>query len=221
MKIEKEVRYYFSNKFFSNVAKMIKKSYKYTHSYHEITTMYDNPNPDLTFYSKEIDGRLRLRYSKKTDEPMFGKSYDNNIDQSQCLITWKRRIPSGREGAVRCEEEVEYMVDAKEFDSVKFIFEDVIKCKRVSSYERIRSFFSTDSIQITIDQFPFGIMVEFELKDDADEKLMLDEIEKNGLSHRDASNLSCDDMYNKLCLEQYVTPLSDILFSDKTMPKIK
>lgn len=98
----------------------------YTHSYHEITTMYDNPNPELTFYSKEIDGRLRLRYSKKSDSSVFGQTL-SNIDESQCLVTWKRRIADNSGGSIRREEEVEYMVDAGEFESVKAIFEDVLK----------------------------------------------------------------------------------------------
>lgn len=62
MKIEKEIRYYFSNDKLPELANKLGKIYKYTHSYHEITTMYDNPNPDFTFYSKKIDGRLRLSY---------------------------------------------------------------------------------------------------------------------------------------------------------------
>jgi hypothetical protein len=220
MKIEKEVRYFLSNDKFDDLIKKLLKNYKYTHSYHEITTMYDNPNPDLTFYSKEIDGRLRLRYSNKVDAPKFGPSVSGGIDKSQCLITWKRRLPGGTDGAVRREEEIEYLVDSKEFESVKSIFEDVLKCKRVSSYERIRNFLSTASVQVTCDQFPYGIMLEFELKDESNEQLLLDEVEKLGLEPDDASNLSCDDMYFKLCKEQGVKILSDIIFDDPTMPKI-
>lgn len=221
MKIEKEVRFFLSNDKLGDITKKLSNSYKYTHSYHEITTMYDNPNPELTFYSKAIDGRLRLRYSKKTDVITFGDVFDSDIDNSLCLITWKRRIPEERDGAIISEEEIEYMVASDEFESVKSIFEDVLKCKRVSSYERIRSFLSTDSIQITCDQFPYGLMVEFELKGDSNEQILLDEISKIGLATSDASSLSCDDMYHELCLEQSVSPLADISFNDLTMPKIK
>ncbi len=220
MKIEKEARYYFSYNNSNNIADKLAKQYKYTHSYHEITTMYDNPNPKMTFYSKDIDGRLRLRYSNTTSVTEFGPAPSRFFDGSQCLVTWKRRIPEGRAGAVITEEEIEYSVSAEEFESVKSIFEDVLQCKRVSSYERTRSFLSAGSIQITYDKFPFGIMVEFELRNSSDEQILLKEITRMGLNHKDASNLSCDDMYNKLCSEQMVKPLSDISFDDQTMPKI-
>lgn len=220
MKIEKEVRYYFSNSRLDEITTLLTNLGEYTHSYHEITTMYDNPNPELTFYSKEIDGRLRLRYSKKVDSSVFGKA-SNDVDTSQCLVTWKRRIADNNDGAIRREEEVEYMVDASEFESVRSIFEDVLKCKRVSSYERVRNFILANSVQITCDQFPYGLMVEFELKDGADEQQLINIIGKAGLNLDDASSLSCDDMYFQLCEEQGVAILPDISFADDTMPEIK
>jgi len=221
MKIEKEMRFYFSEKSLDEVAGKLRKNYKYLHSYYEITTMYDNPNPELTFYSKEIDGRLRLRCSRATTVSSFGEVSSGDFDDSQCLVTWKRRIPTGRHGGIMREEEIEYKVTPEESESVKAIFEDVLKCKRVSSYERIRSFLSTDFVQITCDQFPYGLMIEFELKGNLDEGILIEEIQKIGLDSSNASNMSCDDMYRELCLEQGVTLLSDIKFDDITMPKIK
>jgi hypothetical protein len=113
------------------------------------------------------------------------------------------------------------MVAAEEFESVTAIFESVLRCKKVSSYERIRSFLNAESIQITCDQFPYGVMVEFELKGDADERTLLNAIKSFGLDPKHASKLSCDDMYHRLCIEQNITPSSDIIFNDPTMPKIK
>ena len=220
MKIEKEVRYYFSNDKLNEIVTLLTKVGSYTHSYHEVTTMYDNPNPEFTFYSKEVDGRLRVRYSKNEDSSLFGEGADG-IDMSQCLITWKRRIANNDNSPVRREEEIEYMVDAKDFSSVTSIFENVLKCKRISSYERIRNFLTTDSVQITCDQFPYGLMVEFELKDSADEQILMDIIKKCDLDINDASSLSCDDKYVQLCKEQGIKVLSDISFADETMPKIK
>lgn len=220
MKIEKEIRYYFSEETLPELIKKLKSLYKYTHSYHEVTTMYDNPNPDYTFYSKEIDGRLRLRCSKSVDAPLFGdKTGESEI--AQCLITWKRRLPNKMHEAIRKEEEIEYRTSFEEFDSVKSIFENVLKCRRVSSYERIRNFFIADGIHITCDQFPYGIMLELELESDSDERALFDEINKLGLKSEDASNLSCDDKYFELCKNNGITQLDDIEFSDKTMPKIK
>jgi len=64
-------------------------------------------------------------------------------------------------------------------------------------------------------------MIEFELKGNLDEGILIEEIQKIGLDSSNASNMSCDDMYRELCLEQGVTLLSDIKFDDITMPKIK
>lgn len=220
MKIEKEIRYYFSNTRLNELAVLLAKIGRYSHSYHEVTTMYDNPNPDLTFYSKDVDGRLRVRYSRKVSSPAFGRQ-SKNVNTSRCLVTWKRRIAHTDNAAIRHEEEVEYSVDASEFGSVKSIFEDVLKCKKVSSYERIRSFLLTDSVQITCDQFPFGLMVEFELKDEGDEQALIDTVKKANLDLSDSSKLSCDDMYFQLCREQGVAILPDISFADVTMPTFK
>lgn len=64
-------------------------------------------------------------------------------------------------------------------------------------------------------------MVEFELKDGAHEQSLVDIVEKAGLNLDDASSLSCDGMYFRLCEEQGVVILPDISFADTTMPKIK
>lgn len=223
MKIEKEIRFYFPDNELADIVKKLKSVYDYDYSYHEVTTMYDNPNPGLTFYSKEIDGRLRIRYSKLKESKEFGNPAETrNIPASQCLVTWKRRLPDGLKGAIRREEEIEYSTPANEFESLTAIFEDILKCKRVSSYERIRNFLSTDKIQVTCDQFPFGLMLEIELKgSDADEQDLFSEVERLGLQPKDASNLSCDDMYFKLCRQHGQSPLPDIAFDDKTMPKIQ
>lgn len=222
MKIEKEIRFYFPENKLTELAKLLKSLYAYDYSYHEVTTMYDNPNPDLTFYSKEIDGRLRTRYSKLLESKIFGQTTGTkDAPESQCLVTWKRRLAGGLEGSIRREEEIEYSTPSDDFNSVTAIFEHVLGCKRVSSYERIRNFLSTDRVQVTCDEFPYGIMLELELKgDNLDEKDLFDEVLRLGLDADNASNLSCDDMYFKLCEENGLTPLADITFDDTSMPKI-
>lgn len=222
MKIEKEIRYYFSNKELPELVEKLKRFYAYEYSYHEVTTMYDNPNPEFTFYSKEVDGRLRLRYSNIVDSEEFGAPpSEASADTSKCLVTWKRRLPENKGESIRCEEEIEYTTPAGDFDAVRSILENVLQCKRVSSYERIRNFLSAENIQVTCDQFPYGIMLELEMKNSQlGEGMLIDEVERLGLKLEDASELSCDDMYFKLCEESGVQQLPDIAFADKTMPQI-
>lgn len=221
MKIEQEIRFYFADSQLKELAEKLKSFYAYKYSYHEITAMYDNPNPELTFYSKEIDGRLRLRYSNVVKSPDFGDTINNeDAPGSKCLVTWKRRLPQYKGDDIRREEEIEYSVSADEYESVKGIFESVLKCKRISSYERIRSFLSADGVQITCDKFPYGVMLELELEDGGDDTLIARELNRLGLNPKNASKLSCDDMYFKLCEENGIEPLADIAFDDLTMPKI-
>ena len=222
MKIEKEIRYYFSNKELPELVEKLKRFYVYEYSYHEVTTMYDNPNPELTFYSKEVDGRLRLRYSDIVGSEEFGSSHSEvSADKSKCLVTWKRRLPENKGEPIRREEEIEYTTPAGDFDAVRSILENVLQCKRISSYERIRNFLTAQNIQITCDQFPYGIMLELEMKDSQlGENMLIDEVERLGLKLEDASELSCDDMYFKLCKENGVEQLPDIAFVDETMPQI-
>lgn len=222
MKVEKEVRYYFSHRDLPELVEKLKSFYKYERSYHEVTLMYDNPNPELTFYSKAVDGRLRLRYSKVVKSDDFGEALSGIVaEKSKCLVTWKRRLPENKGESIRREEEIEYATPAEGFDAVRSIFEDVLQCKRISSYERIRSFLTTPNIQVTCDQFPYGIMLELEMKNDhSGEQVLIDEVERLGLKLEDASDLSCDDMYFKLCQEKGIKQLPDIAFTDKTMPQI-
>ncbi len=221
MKIEQEIRFYFSDEELPKLVKKLAELYEYDYSYHEITTMYDNPNPELTFYSNEMDGRLRLRYSKAVDSDDFvGLKSKDIVPDSKCLITWKRRLPQFKDEQIRHEEEIEYSVSANEFDSVRAIFEDVLGCKRVSSYERIRTFFSTDGVQVTCDKFPYGVMLELEVEGDGTAENLYIELQRLELDRENASRLSCDDMYFKLCQDAGVTPLPDITFYDKSMPKI-
>lgn len=222
MKIEKEIRYYFSNEELPELVEKLKRFYTYEYSYHEVTTMYDNPNPEFTFYSKEVDGRLRLRYSDVVNSEVFGASPSEvNAEKSKCLITWKRRLPENKGEIIRREEEIEYTTPAEDFNAVRSILENVLQCKRISSYERIRNFLTTQNVQVTCDQFPYGVMLELEMKNSqSGEWVLIDEVERLGLKQEDASDLSCDDMYFKLCKEKGIKQLPDIAFADETMPQI-
>ncbi|MDR3063700.1 MAG: hypothetical protein LBU40_06140, partial [Methanobrevibacter sp.] len=96
----------------SVVAKKLINKYNYLYSAHETTIMYDNPNKEFSFYSKEIDGRLRIRNSVLKKSKYFNLPM-KEVDE-KCLITWKRRLPQDdRSNALRQEEEIEFDTDGK------------------------------------------------------------------------------------------------------------
>ncbi|HUC96641.1 MAG TPA: hypothetical protein VMR16_03195, partial [Candidatus Saccharimonadales bacterium] len=171
------------------------------------------------FYDLKVDGRLRLRTSKIVDCSEFGT---NNAKgkKSSCLLTWKRRLPENKVGNIRHEEEIECTIDPDDSEKIEQILSRVLKCPRISSYERIRHNFDSKCSKITLDEFPFGLMLEFELKNDCLEDDLILEIESCGLKLNDASNMSCDDKYFDLCRLKDMEPKSDILFSDLNMPKV-
>ncbi len=218
--MECEVRYFFGIEDFNDIKNILSK-HNYVFSARELTVMYDNPNPVLSFYDAAIDGRLRLRTSKVIDDDRFGLKPADCSQESFCLLTWKRRIPEFMGENIRREEEIESRVYPEDADNLERILEHVLKCPRISSYERIRHNFDSEYSKITLDEFPYGLMLEFELKDNANEADMINQIESSGLSISNASKLSCDDKYFELCRENNLTPKSDICYSDNDMPKIQ
>ncbi len=211
--IEKEFRFYYPLELLDGWVNKFKQI-KFKGKYYELTIMYDSPNPKRSFYSKDVDGRLRLRYSTPD------KNNPSIHLRDRGLVTWKQRLQYGQDEAVRKEIEIEYSFDPKEGDSVQEIFEDVLRCKRMSSYERFRSFFDINGIQVTLDEFPYGLMIEFEFGDELEEKEVLNTIKSFGINISGASKLSCDDKYLELCKKNAVKALPDISFKDITMPKI-
>ena len=99
------------------------------------------------------------------------------------------------------------------------ILTNVLKCPRISSYERYRETLYTDNIEIASDKFPYGHVVELELKK-GDESNLFEMSKLLGLSTMTRSRLSCDDLYRLLCKKAGINSKTDILFSDNEMPKI-
>jgi len=185
----------------------------------ETTIMYDNPNPSFTFYSNEIDGRLRLRISSIAKQDLFNIMSD--LSNCKSKLTWKQRIPEFAKSDLRVEKEVEIHIDNDETNLLMVILSEVLKCPRISSYERYRETFYTidNGIEIASDLFPYGHVIELELKDGSESKLH-DLVCLLGLDSTFPSKLSCDDMYYLLCKIANVLPQNDISFADNTMPKL-
>ena len=94
--------------------------------------------------------------------------------------------------------------------------------KEIETYERYRTTFSNEEIEIVLDEYPFGLALEIEAKKNIDnpEKIINKYITLLNLKYEDSYKLSWDDKYEQLCKEQKMEKFSKVLF-DKPMPKIK
>jgi adenylate cyclase class IV len=212
MTIEREIRYFFP---FSESEKL--KSdlsvFKYANTTHELTLMFDNPNPDLSFYDKKIDGRLRLRIKKHLDGP--------NTNKTDGMLSWKQRILDHALSNIRHEHEVECHISGDEIENMQVILKDILKCPLISSYERERSHYCTDGLDITLDKFPFGLMLEIECENETVDYSEIGKVlKKLNLKEEEASHFSCDDMYKHLCTAQGKQIKKHMSFDDADMPLI-
>lgn len=216
--IERELRFLLSDNQYLTFKRILindKEKYKFGNCQKETTIMYDNPNPEFSFYDKKIDGRLRLRISKKAKSDFW----DNNLSfQTKSMLTWKQRIPEIHSNDVRVEKEIEVNISDNDINNIKDILEKVLRCTKVSSYERIRETLYTEYVEIAVDKFPYGHVVELELKKGDDDNILIELANNLELFSTTVSRLSCDDLYKLLCKKANVTPKSDILFSDESMP---
>ena len=207
--MEYEVRYYYPSHDLDMLNKMLGsiKKLKKENRIYEKTMQYDHPSKDLSFYSKEIDGRFRIRISK-------------NDDISKCKISWKRRLETTKITDVNEEEEVELTIKYEEYENLLFIINNVLKMKLIESYERYRTVYYNEEIEISIDEYPFGIALEIESKILINSKEIVKKyVDILNLDINKAYRLSWDDKYTELCKEQNIEIFNHVTF-DLPMPKI-
>lgn len=175
-------------KFFNNVV--------FEGRFYERTSNFDNK--DKLMYNQ--DARLRVREISKTKE-------DKNKKIEFCF---KKRISVG---GIKQEEETqaEFTTDPNNFiellKRMGYFYSD--------GYERYRETYKYQDIKITLDEFPFGYLLEIE----GEEKDIISIMEILGLKMDDSYHLSCDDFYTLLCEKSDITPKKTILFDDPDMPK--
>ncbi|HCI77467.1 MAG TPA: hypothetical protein DHV54_00690 [Firmicutes bacterium] len=208
--MEYEVRFYYPSSEVNNLLDKLselKELEKKPRTY-EKTVQYNHSDPRYDFYSKEIDGRFRLRLSK-------------NIEESKCKLSWKRRLPNTTENLVNKEEEKEVRISYEDVDNFIFIIENVMHFKVVDSYERYRTIFTNEDVEISIDEYPFGIALEIENKSSTKnpEEVVMNYVSKLKLNIKDSYRLSWDDKYVELCKEQNKEIYNEVTF-DKDMPSI-
>lgn len=208
--MEYEVRFYYPSSEVNNLLDKLselKELEKKPRTY-EKTVQYNHSDSKYDFYSKEIDGRFRLRLSK-------------NIEESKCKLSWKRRLPNTTENLVNKEKEKEVRISYDDVDNFIFIIENVMHFKVVDSYERYRTIFTNEDVEISIDEYPFGIALEIENKSSTKnpEEVVMNYVSKLKLNIKDSYRLSWDDKYVELCKEQNKEIYNEVTF-DKDMPSI-
>lgn len=166
---------------------------------YEKTTMLDN----LIGQMQQEDARLRVRQisDQKGDE------------NSKIEFSYKRRIKA--DGGIKQEEEIETAFVA----DINLFFQILNKMgyQITTSYERYRETYKINDIKITLDEFPFGFILEIE-----GEKIGIKEICSSlRLDMLKAYPLSCDDVYVELCQKNNIKPKDHIFFNDLEMPKIE
>ena len=208
--MEYEIRFYFSKKELNEILNKLKeiKELKYSGRFYEKTIQYNTTDPNNDFYSKEIDGRFRLRITK-----------GDNISKS--MLSWKRRLKDTSKGRINKEEEKETRINPEDFDNFIYVVENVLKMNRVESYERYRNNFINEEVEISVDEYPFGIALEIESKKKSNQEEIIDKYVKLlNLKYEDSYRLSWDDKYAELCKKNSIEIKKDVLFEDKTIPEL-
>ena len=210
--METEVRFYYSLNSEDKIIEKLKSinGLVYDDRYYEKTDQYNHPMKEYDFYTKEIDGRFRVRTSKEI-----------NTNYSKAKISWKKRSEETFDGIVNKEEEVELDFKYDELDNLIFLLENVIKMKKIESYERYRNVFSNKEVEIVVDKYPFGIALEIENKSDekSPEETIMFWVNKLGLNLNNSFRLSWDDKYTELCKEQKIEIYKNVTFG-LPMPKV-
>ena len=164
----------------------------------------------MSFYDKKVDGRFRLRSSI---------NIENNVEKSK--ISWKRRIDNENKN-INVEEEIEVELNANQVNNLQTLLEQVLKMKRIESYQRYRNVFINSDVEIVVDKYPFGIALEIENKSEIKngEDVINKWVKELNLNIKERFKLSWDDKYASLCKEQGITPVKDVIFDENIiMPK--
>lgn len=208
--MEYEIRFYYNKKELNNIINKLNIITELTYSgrFYEKTIQYNSTDKNNDFYSKEIDGRFRIRITKG----------NNN---SKCMLSWKRRLKDTTKGKINKEEEKEVRINPEDYDNFIYIIENILKMNRVESYERYRNNFINEEVEISVDEYPFGIALEIESKTNSNQEEILDKyMNLLDLKYEDSYRLSWDDKYSELCKKNNIEIKKDVLFEDKTIPEL-
>ncbi|MCC7160668.1 nucleoside monophosphate kinase [Candidatus Nomurabacteria bacterium] len=171
-----------------------------------ISHVYEkNQNFDRDNIFEKDDARLRLRT----------KIADMNEQEKSFEFTYKKRLNT--DNGIKKETELNYNFSSVQSSENLLDLFKIIGLVEKDSYERMRKTFKNDEIQITIDEFPFGYIVEIE----GDEEMVVKYDNILNMNNFVQYSLSCDDVYAELCKKKGVKPKTHILFGDRDMPKLE
>ena len=208
--MEYEVRFYFNNAKLEEIINMLNYQTELINKprTYEKTMQFNHCDKKYDFYSDEVDGRFRLRISS------------NDLD-TECKISWKSRLKDTTDSKVNKEEEKEIRINSSDIKNLEYIINNVMHFTLVESYERYRTVFENNEVEIAVDEYPFGVCLEIEAKceEEKAEEIVKKWVNKIGLDIKSAYRLSWDDKYLELCNEQGVEIFHEVTF-DKLMPTI-
>jgi adenylate cyclase class IV len=163
---------------------------------YELTSMYDTADGRMA----AEDARLRVRQIGVGEAATMEFSY-------------KRRLPAI--GFVKQEEEIETaftgISDVAKFAAIL----GRMGYAPTTSYERRRATVLVADVKLTVDEFPFGYLLEIEGEEDA----VMAATGRLGLDPSASTLESCDDIYERLCRERGLVPSPHIRFDDDAMPQ--
>jgi GTP cyclohydrolase II len=198
--MELEIKFLISSDKVSSIKEEILKipNISYEGKFYEKVTMYDNVSKSM---DKE-DARLRVKQI----------SAEKNSQESKVEFSYKRRIKA--DGGIKQEEEVETDFETDITSFVKIV--NKMGYQPTTSYERYRETYLTRDIKVTLDQFPFGYILEVEGNEDNIKKIC----NLLNLDFKKSYPLSCDDVYVDLCKKKNIKIKDHILFDDLEMPQL-
>ena len=209
--MEYEVRFYYPSDMYDDLVDKLSNISGLQKGYrtYEKTMQFNHCDARYDFYSKEVDGRFRFRIS-------------SNDVGNEAKLSWKKRLPTTTDSFVNKEEEVEVHILYEEIDDFLYLIDNVMHFTLVESYERYRTVFINDDIEISVDEYPFGVALEIEnkSKDKNPEDVTLYYTNLLGLDINKAYRLSWDDKYEELCKKEGKKIYKNVSF-DKDMPHIK
>ena len=211
LRMEYEIRFYYPMSEYNDKISCLEKikGLKNNGRKYEKTSQFNHPSPEYDFYNKEIDGRFRIRITK-------------NEEHTKCKLSWKRRLSNTINSKFNKEEEVELSINSHEYDNLIFIVKNVIHMNEVESYERYRTTYYNNEIEIAVDEYPFGIALEIENKSNSEnpKEIVKKWTELLNLDINNSYKLSWDDKYTSLCKQQNIEICKHVTF-DKEMPEVK
>ena len=107
------------------------------------------------------------------------------------------------------------------FINLIYLLTNVLHLSLVESYERYRTVFENEDVEIVVDRFPFGIALEIENKSKIKnaKEVIIYWVNKLKLDINKSYKLSWDDKYSELCKEQNKN-IESIVSFNSDMPKI-